>query len=124
LSSAGEKEEIIPLLKKYKIHGMMHITGGAFTKLKDILGNTDAHIEAPRSLKPQKIFKDLYEKGLSNKKMYSIFNCGIGFILSVPKQEVSKIRDHVKGADIIGEVVKGKGDIHITSAFDGVHIIL
>ena len=28
-------DELLPLFKKYRINGMMHITGGAFTKLKE-----------------------------------------------------------------------------------------
>ena len=57
-------------------------------------------------------------KILSNEIMYSTFNCGIGFILSVPKQEVSKILSRIKNADVIGEVVKGKSEVYIKSAFN------
>ena len=60
----------------------------------------------------------MYSKILSNKIMYSTFNCGIGFVLSVPKQEVSKILSKIKNSDIIGEIVKGKGKVSIKSAFD------
>lgn len=111
-------DEILSLLNTCKINGMMHITGGAFTKLKDILGNNNAIIFQPKKLEPQKIFYDMYSKILSNKIIYSTFNCGIGFVLSVPKQEVSKIISHLKNADVIGEVVKGKGEVYIKSAFN------
>lgn len=111
-------DEILPILDKYKINGMMHITGGAFTKLKDILGKTDAVIFQSEKLQPQKIFRDIYAKGLSNKTMYLTFNCGIGFVLSMPKQEVSKILSHLRSAEVIGEVIKGNGDVRIKSAFN------
>ncbi|MDP3800183.1 MAG: AIR synthase-related protein [bacterium] len=117
-------DEILSLLNTYKVNGMMHITGGAFTKLKDILGNSNAIISHPEKLKPQKIFYDIYSKTLSNKIMYSTFNCGIGFILSVPKKEASKIISSLKNSDVIGEVVKGKGEIQIKSIFDQKTIIL
>ncbi len=111
-------DEILSLLTQHTIHGMMHITGGAFTKLKDILKHADALIVHPKKLAPQKIFQQLYAKGLSSTTMYSTFNCGIGFVLSVPKQEAHTIISHIRGSEIIGGVIKGSGKVHITSAFD------
>ena len=111
--------EILLLLSRYKINGMMHITGGAFTKLKDILGRADVVIFHPKKLLPQQIFQEIYNKGLSNKTMYSTFNCGIGFVLSVPRQEAIQIVSSLKNAGIIGEVIRGNGSVRIKSAFDG-----
>ncbi|MEK7195275.1 MAG: AIR synthase-related protein [Patescibacteria group bacterium] len=112
-------DEVLPLLHKYQINGMMHVTGGAFTKLKDILGRADAAIRHPQKLRPQKVFQEIYKRGVSNKVMYSTFNCGIGFIVSVPRREVSKILSHLKNAAVVGEVVPGGGRVEIHSAFDG-----
>lgn len=112
-------DTILSLIEKHKINGMMHITGGAFTKLKDVLGKNNAVIFHTKKLLPQKIFFDIYKKGLSNKNMYSTFNCGIGFILSVPKAEANKIISEIKNADIIGKVIPGDGSVIIQSAFDG-----
>ncbi len=111
-------DEILTIFNKCKINGMMHITGGAFTKLKDILGKADAIITHPQKLQPQKIFHEMFARGLSNKTMYSTFNCGIGFILSVPRKEVKKILAHLQNSAIIGKVVRGSGKVRITSAFD------
>ncbi len=118
LPTAIYLDQILDLISTHTVHGMMHITGGAFTKLRDILGRADALISQPKVLSPQKIFRELYSKGLSNKTMYSTFNCGIGFVLSVPRSEISKILSRLSGAAVIGEVVKGNGTIRITSAFD------
>ncbi len=111
--------EILTVLPKCQINGMMHITGGAFTKLKDMLGKADAFIDHSTKLQPQKIFKDMYKKGVSNKGMYTTFNCGIGFVISAPKKETKKILSHLKDAAIIGRIVKGNGNVFIKSAFDG-----
>ncbi|MDP3726310.1 MAG: AIR synthase-related protein [bacterium] len=111
-------DEILSILAVCKINGMMHITGGAFTKLKDILGQTDAIIVHPKRLQPQKVFLDIWLKGLSNKTMYSTFNSGIGFVLSVPKREVSKLLSHLPNAAVIGKIIVGSGKVHIISAFD------
>ena len=117
-------DTILALTKKYTVHGMMHITGGAFSKLKDVLGNNDALIEQPQKLFPQEIFFELFTKGLSNKEMYATFNCGVGFILSAPFADAQKIIAHTKNAALIGRVVKGKGRVIITSAFDGKRVVL
>lgn len=112
-------DTVLALLNKYQINGMMHITGGAFTKLKDILNKTNVMIYHPKKLRPQKVFQVIYKNGVSNKVMYSTFNCGVGFILSVPKQNVKSILSQVKTAGIIGEVTRGNGVVQIESAFNG-----
>jgi phosphoribosylformylglycinamidine cyclo-ligase len=108
---------ILELNKKYTIHGMMHMTGGSFTKLKDVLGKNDVHIEHPKALWPQKIFFDIYERGFSDREMYRTFNCGIGFVLSVPKNQAQSIVRSISGSALIGEVKSGVGRVSIRSAF-------
>ena len=117
-------DTVLALVEKYDIHGMMHITGGAFTKLCDVLGKADAHVEHPRALVPQKIFFDLYKKGFSNKEMYSTFNCGVGFVLSAPPKDAVNIIKTPRGAAIVGYVTKGSGRVHIRSAFTGKMVTL
>ena len=116
-------DEVLKILGQHKVNGMMHITGGAFTKLKDILKNVDAIILQPKESVP-KIFHEIHVKGVSDKAMYSTFNCGIGFVLSVPKSEVRAILKRFKNSFIIGEVVRGNAAVHITSAFTGRKFVL
>jgi phosphoribosylformylglycinamidine cyclo-ligase len=114
-------DDVLRLDKKYDIHGMMHITGGAYTKLKDVLHNADAVISKNHYLYPQKIFLELYKRGISDQEMYKTFNCGIGFVLGVPQKQaertVSFLNREQDAADIIGRVVAGKGVVRIESAF-------
>lgn len=111
-------DEILKLLGKYKIHGMMHITGGAFTKLKDILSKElDVVLEGSRKLAPQKIFYEIYKRGLLDEEMYKTFNCGIGFVLSVDVKDAKRIVEKLKNADILGHIVRGRGRIVIHSSF-------
>lgn len=118
-------DDILALNKKVDIHGMMHITGGAFTKLKDIMSsNQDINIKRNHKLKPHKIFYELYKRGLTDKEMYTAFNCGVGFILSVGKQDASKVLKQITGSDIIGEVKKGNGKVVIESLFSTTNIEL
>ncbi len=110
---------ILALNEQFDIHGMMHITGGAYVKLKDLLRDADAILKNGHKLKPQRIFMDLREKGISDGEMYKTFNCGIGFILSSFSQDAGKIVSALDefGADIIGEIVSGTGKIKIESMF-------
>jgi len=113
-------DAIFNLNEKVDIHGMMHITGGAFTKLKDLLIGADAIINDSHKLEPQEIFLELYKKGgISDKEIYQTFNCGIGFVLGVDKNEADKCINEMGNfkADIIGEVIDGKGNVKILSKF-------
>jgi len=110
-------DEILALDEKFEINGMADITGGAYTKLKDLLDdNSDVIIKRDHRLKAQLIFKDLYKKNIPDEEMYKTFNCGIGFILSVSQKEADKIVSKTNG-DIVGEVVAGTGRIKIESMF-------
>ena len=110
-------DTILALDKMYDIHGMMHITGGAFTKLKKLLKGGNAVINNKHALYPHPIFYEISKRGISEREMYQTFNCGIGFIISVPKSQAGKIVSKTKDTDIIGEVAKGNGHVHIESMF-------
>lgn len=111
---------ILRLITKFNIHGMQHITGGAFTKLKDLSDKNDVIIHRNHKLAPQKIFKEIYKKGVSDNEMYKTFNCGIGFILSVAPEFATELLTQLNTefkAGIIGEVKKGSGKVKIESMF-------
>lgn len=112
-------EKLLALDDKYDIHGMMHITGGAYTKLKGLLNGANAIITNNHALKPQAIYKKLYSHNVSDRDMYRTFNCGIGFVLSTSGEDAQKIVSQIQGADIIGKIILGTNQIHITSAFSG-----
>ncbi len=110
-------DAIFKLDKEIEIHGMMHITGGAFTKLKQVLPkNCDTVINKNHGLKPHKIFYELYRRGISDEEMYKTFNCGVGFVFSITPKDAKKI---LPGKDIaiIGQIVVGKEKIKIESMF-------
>ncbi len=113
-------DTIRSLNKQFEIHGMMHITGGAFTKLKDILSkDADIIIRKDHLLRPQEIFFEIYNRGVSDEEMYKTFNCGIGFVIGVGEKDADEILKRIKEfkADIIGEVIKGNHKIKIESIF-------
>ena len=118
--------EVLKLAEKFDIGGLMHITGGAYTKLKDLLSkNIDVVIGGSKQLKPQNIFKQICTKGVSDKEMYRTFNCGIGFIFSVKKDQAKNCLVAIKKhkADIIGEVVSGRGEVIVESKFSNTAVV-
>ncbi len=106
--------------RMFGIHGMTHITGGAFTKMKEYLGGNDAHIHRSHTLSPHQIFINLRGRGISDEEMYKTFNCGIGFVIGVDAGMVTQClritRRHFV-ADVIGTVLPGSGLVHIESMF-------
>lgn len=109
-------ETILKLKSLIDIHGMVHITGGAFTKLKDLLTEADATITDTHPLKPQPIFYEIYSKGISDEEMYKTFNCGIGFIIAVAPKDLETALAHT-GGQLIGTVVPGTGKVQVHSSF-------
>lgn len=107
-------DEVLSVCERFNVNGMMHMTGGSFTKLKDIAENVDIKIYRNKS---HEIFYEIYNKGVTDKEMYTIFNCGVGFILSVPHDSKKDVLNNLTDAFELGEVVKGTGDIVIESAF-------
>lgn len=111
------------------IHGMTHITGGAFTKLREFLDGCDAIIEYDHDLEPQAIFHEIANRyDVSDTEMYRTFNCGIGFILGVRTDIVdgcvTYLRRRFQCADVIGYVRNGGGRIRIASKFFGRDIFI
>lgn len=114
-------EAILEASRRFPINGMMHVTGGAFSKLKDLLPKAKAVIFR-HSLRPQKIFKEIFSRGLKDKEMYTTFNCGVGFVLSSAPPNVSDIikilKKHGFRAAPIGHIEKGAGRVYIESQFN------
>lgn len=115
---------ILPLLSDFNIHGMMHITGGAYAKLKDILDRSDVHIHKEHSLRPHQIFRDIYERDVGDEEMYKTFNCGVGFILSLNDKDAARILKQIPESDIIGDVTEGTSRILIDSMFSNKQVTL
>jgi phosphoribosylformylglycinamidine cyclo-ligase len=101
------------------VHGMVNIAGGAFTKIKTLIKDVNIIIRRNHELRPQKMFYDIYSKGVSDEDMYKIFNNGIGFIISVKPEKAQEIMSQINEfeTDIIGGVTAGTGDVKIESMF-------
>jgi len=85
--------EILQLTRKDLIHSAAHITGGGLIEnlLRSIPENFTLNINLSK-IKTSKIFKWLKSKNISDQEMMRTFNCGIGFCIIVPKNNIPKIK--------------------------------
>lgn len=100
----------LPLIEKFDLHGMVHITGGGFyDNIPRILPeNCDALINADAWEVPV-VFKKLQEWGnVPWKEMYRTFNMGVGMVLVVSSEEADAVREHLRAA---GEVYYELGSV-------------
>jgi len=106
-------KEIVELLKKVKVHGLAHITGGGLRNLPRLNKNVKFAIDDP--FEPQPIFKFLKEKGnIDDKEMYQTFNMGMGFAIIVAEKDVQETIGILKkyssvDVKIVGRIKKGAG---------------
>ena len=103
-------------LRRREVHGIAHITGGAFAKMTRLVGARKLQFKLGRleDESAPRIFGFLRREGhLSDAEMYGTFNMGVGLCLVTPRGEVDAVlRDYRKlGFDgrEIGVIKKGEG---------------
>ena len=84
---------ILNLLKRFKIHGIVHITGGGFQdNIPRILPEKCKAVIDKDAWEPPSIFRFIKDKGnVPEEEMLRTFNCGIGLILIVPPTETKEM---------------------------------
>jgi len=89
------------------VRGMCHVTGGGllnFTRLSKYGFLFDTPIAPPE------IFSWIQKSGdITLTEMYRTFNMGMGYAYIVPKASVANVLKMVKGAQVVGKVVKEPG---------------
>ncbi len=100
------------LLHTHAPVSMMHITGGAYTKLKDILPDD---CDAQLSFKvPEMPWLDVWNKLMNERLFFSTFNAGIGMIVGFnPVFNPDLVRKF--GAWEVGKIVKGQKRVVISA---------
>lgn len=103
-------EPVLEIIQKCKVHGLAHITGGAFTKL---LRLKKIGYDLDSLPKPPAIMQLIENQGVSRLEMYKTFNMGIGFCVIAPKSQVTKIKSIFKKNKIhaiqIGKITSKPG---------------
>ncbi|WP_455276851.1 phosphoribosylformylglycinamidine cyclo-ligase [[Eubacterium] cellulosolvens] len=105
--------EVLSMIKNFEVHGIAHITGGAFRKLRrfENYSNVGFDFKINRS---KSIFDLIQKVGrITYEEMYKTFNMGIGICIIVPKEIADDIvttsEKHNTEAFSIGKVVKELG---------------
>ncbi|MBU2565515.1 MAG: phosphoribosylformylglycinamidine cyclo-ligase [Candidatus Thermoplasmatota archaeon] len=101
-------KEILEVIKKFRVHGLAHITGRGVRKLLRLNKNVGYSIDNP--FKPHPVFELIQETGnVDDKEMYQTFNMGMGFCIIASEKDADSIVDMLKGkARVVGSVVQGK----------------
>jgi phosphoribosylformylglycinamidine cyclo-ligase len=84
---------VLEILKKCKVHGLAHITGGSFTKLLRLKKIGYDFFNMP---KVPPIMQLIEDNGVKRDEMYKTFNMGVGFCIIAPNGQVHKINSIVK----------------------------
>ncbi len=116
-----------PIIKKIldefrpEIHGMVHCTGGAQTKVLHFVGD-NCHVIKDNMFPVPPLFKIIQEESKTDwKEMYKVFNMGHRMEIYVNKDIADKVISISKGfnidAQIIGHVTEGRRSLTIKSEF-------
>lgn len=105
---------VLEATRKLEVHGLAHITGGAFAKLHRIVGQARLGADIDQLPPTPGIFRIVQKNGrISDREMFRTFNMGVGFILICPQRtEDAVIRlfvRHGHNAFGIGRVEKKQG---------------
>ena len=115
---------IMEMLASCNIHGLAHITGGAYSKLSRIGAYGKVGFLLDNMPEMSGVMGELARKLGSDYEMYRTFNCGVGMAVACPAADEAKVlaiaKKHGIGAQRIGVVTPGsdvvlkKGGISIS----------
>ncbi len=92
-----------------EIHGLAHITGGAYSKLNRIGTRAKVGFHFNNLPEPQWIFKNIQAKGrVSDREMYRTFNMGTGFLIICRKKAANRVTKMLREAKQVGYVTSGR----------------
>lgn len=99
--------EVLNLMDKIEVKGIVNITGGGFYENIARVTNEYGATIKEESLPKQPIF-DFLQKNGNLTDMYDYFNMGIGLMIIVEPNDVDKALSLLDDAYVIGEVSKDK----------------
>ena len=100
-------KEVMTLLDQVEINGMAHITGGGFEEnLSRVNNNFTMNIDKTSWNMP-KIFSEIQSMGnIQEDEMFKVFNCGIGYVLILSRENASIAKETNQSLVEIGFVTK------------------
>ncbi len=109
--------QILPLLEKYDIRGMAHITGGGLTEnIPRILPEGTKVVLDPKAWPEKPVFSLIKRTGgIETEEMYRTFNMGIGMAIIVPSGQADAVMAELGAAGetayLIGAVAEGERQV-------------
>jgi len=98
----------LEMLASCEIHGLAHITGGAYSKLMRIGAYAKVGFLLDAMPKTNGVMAELEKKVGNDYEFYRTFNAGVGMCVVCPKGEAEKVaaiaKKHGIGASIIGSI--------------------
>lgn len=117
-------QPVLKLLKKIKIRGIAHITGGGLggNVVRILPPDAQAIIE-PSAWQVPELFQLIQERGpVEDKEMFRVFNMGIGMCLIVGANDaetaIRSLRRSMINAMPIGHIVKGPAKVVINGVLE------
>lgn len=91
-------EDVYPLIEKFDIHGISHITGGGvYENLPRAIKEGQKAVWDLKGYEIPKLFKLIQDwGGIDTKEMFSTFNMGVGMVLIVSADEYEDILKELK----------------------------
>lgn len=97
-------KEILSHIENDKIHGMVHCSGGAQTKILHFIDNL--HIVKDNLFETPPLFKLIQEESGTNwKEMYQVFNMGHRMELYVPSEVANQIIEIAKSFNVDAQII-------------------
>ena len=98
-------KDVLNIIKKFKIKGMSHITGGGLTNIGRVLpAELNYHIEHANIPTPN-FMKHLQKLGnISQEEAFTVWNMGMGYVLIVDKKDAGEIIKQLPNSFIAGEI--------------------
>ncbi|MBL7157994.1 MAG: phosphoribosylformylglycinamidine cyclo-ligase [Candidatus Omnitrophica bacterium] len=110
----------LDIIKRFKVSGIAHITGGGFYDNIERLLPKGAKAAIYKGTWPVlPIFKLIQSRGkIENREMFRTFNMGIGMAIVMPRKEIFETqkylcKKHKLKSWVIGEIVKGARGVEI-----------
>lgn len=109
----------LPLIDKFDIHGMVHITGGGFYENIPRIMPEHCGVEIDGAAWPRPVIFDLLQKwgNVDWHEMYRTYNMGIGMILVVSPEDADAIQQDLtargEASYVIGKIVADGNEVVI-----------
>ena len=87
------------------VHGIAHITGGAFSKLARIGKHGQVGFVLDKMPKPSGVFAEIMRKMKNDREAYRTFNMGIGMVIAAPAGVASVIMAIAKKHDVPSQII-------------------